>query len=309
MKKFSLILMLLSISAISFAQQDPIFTQYMFNKLPINPAYAGSSEALSLDLIDRFQWVGIKDGPNTLSFTASTNLPNPHLGLGLYAYRDAVGPTVETGMMGSFAYRILFPAGKLSFGVQFGFDYMNVDWNALNPNDPEDPIINNQVKQRAVPDAGAGIYFYSDKYYVGISSTHLIESSFLVSTTPETDNTSFTRLLRHFYLMGGGIISLSDNLKLRPSALVRYSANVPVQADIDMSFLIYNVLWLGVGYRTENCLKVMAEVNIAKNLHVGYSYDIWFNPLQAYNKGSHEIRLGYDFDIFKTGRMQTPRYF
>jgi type IX secretion system PorP/SprF family membrane protein len=309
MKKLIYFLLLFILAKGAMGQQDPIFTQYMYNMLAINPAYTGTSEALSFDLVDRFQWVGMKDGPNTLAFMASTNMPNPHLGVGLFAFRDALGPTVETGMMGSFSYRILFQNSKLSFGVQFGFDYMDIDWSALNPEDPEDPLLSNQVKNRAVPDAGVGIYYYSKRYYVGISSTHLLENKILVAENTTDDKTSFSKLLRHFYAIGGVVIPVSDNLVLKPTFLVKYVANAPVQADIDLNLLIHDILWIGVGYRTENCLNIMAEINIMKNLHIGYSYDAWFNPLVSYNKGSHEIRIGYDLDVFKTDRMATPRYF
>lgn len=309
MKKLIYIVILVIASSGSYAQQDPIFTQYMFNALAINPAYAGASEALSLDLIERVQWLGMKSGPNTTAFTASTNLPNPHLGIGLFAFRDALGPTVETGIMGSFAYKILFPTGKLSFGVQFGFDYLNVDWTVLNPGDQSDPLITNQVKNKAVPDAGVGIYYSTNRFYVGISSTHLMQNKIVALKNPVDEKTSFTKLLRHFYAIGGVAIPLSENLILKPTAMVKYVANSPMQADFDVNLLIHEVLWIGVGYRTENCLSLMAEVNITKGLHIGYSYDAWFNPLKSYNKGSHEIRVGYDLDVFKTGRMVSPRLF
>ncbi len=309
MKKIILIMILLIVSIRSFAQQDPIFSQYMFNMQAINPAYVGSTECLSINLVDRLQWVGMKNGPNTMMFTVGTNLPNPHIGVGVLAYRDALGPTVESGMMGSFAYRILFPSSRLSFGLQFGFDYMNIDWNALIPDNPDDPLITNQVRNRAVPDAGFGIYYNSSRYYFGISSTHLLENKILVSSTTENNQTSFSKLLRHFYAIGGCTLSISDEMLLRPTADIRYVANSPVQADVDLSVLIHNVLWIGVGYRTEKCIMVMTEINITKNIHIGYSYDAWFNPLQSYTKGAHEIRLGYDLDVFNTGRMVTPRYF
>ena len=309
MKKSAIICMLVLNCSLAFSQQDPIFTQYMFNKLAINPAYAGSSEALSFDLIDRFQWVGVDDGPNTLSFTAQTNMPNPHLGAGLYVYRDALGPSIETGLMGSFAYRILFPKATLSMGAQFGFDYMNIDWGALNPEDPNDPLLQDQVKNRAVPDAGVGFYFYAKRYYVGISSTHLLQNKIVVSENVDDGTTSFSKLLRHFYAMGGGVVPISDNLDFRPAVMIKYVQNAPVQADLSLALLIHKVFWIGVSYRTENCLTMMAEVNIMKNLHIGYSYDAWFNQLAGFNKGSHEIRIGYDIDVFRTERLTTPRYF
>lgn len=308
MKKLVIIIVTSLAWSFSYCQQDPVFTQFIFNKLPVNPAYAGSTEALSLDIIDRFQWVGFTDGPNTLSFTANSNLPNKHLGVGLFAYRDALGPTVESGVMGSFAYRIILPKGNLGFGVQFGYTYMDIDWTALNPEDPNDPMISNQVKNQAAPDAGVGIYFQAKNWYAGISSTHLIQNKMAVTTLP-TDETSFSKLLRHFYAMGGVAIPLNDYLVLRPTALVKYVQNAPLQADLNVSLLIKELIWIGLGYRTEQCLSIYTEVNIAKNLHIGYSYDAWFNYLVSYNKGSHEIRIGYDLDIFHTSRYHVPRYF
>jgi type IX secretion system PorP/SprF family membrane protein len=309
MKKSVILCLLILTCGNLLAQQDPILTQYMFNKLAINPAYAGSSEALSLDITDRFQWVGVQDGPNTLSFTAQTNLPNRHLGVGVYVFRDALGPTIETGLMGSFAYRILFPTGTLSMGAQFGFDYMNIDWSALNPDDPSDPLLQDQVKQKAAPDAGVGVYYYAKRYYVGLSSTHLMQNEIVVSQNTNNDKTSFSKLMRHFYAMAGGIIPITEELDFRPAVLIKYVQNAPVQADLSLALLIHKVLWVGVSYRTENCLTLMAEVNVMKNLHIGYSYDAWFNQLASYNKGSHEIRIGYDIDAFRTNRLTTPRYF
>jgi type IX secretion system PorP/SprF family membrane protein len=309
MKKLALTSLLLFIMGFSFGQQDPIMTQYLFDKLPMNPGNAGSVDALSVNLIDRYQWVGIKDGPNTITLTANSYLPNPHLGVGLFVYRDALGPSVETGVMGSFAYKILFPKGKLSFGVQFGFNYLNIDWSALNPNDPGDPVINNQVKRKAVPDAGVGIYYYSRRFYAGISSTHLLQNEMVVSKDNQNNSTSFSKLLRHFYGISGVAIPLSETIDLRPSILVKYVQNAPVQADVNVSMLFNGIFWVGVGYRTEKCMTFLVDVNIAKNLHIGYSYDAWFNELKSYNMGSHEIRLGYDFDIFGLEKMVTPRYF
>lgn len=308
MKRLIIIFFILA-SLGGYAQQDPVFTQYVFNDLAINPAYAGTSEALSVDLVNRFQWVGVKNSPKTTIFSANTNLPNPHLGVGLFVFRDALGPTVESGLMGSFSYKILFPQSKLSFGLQFGFDYLNIDWNSLNPEDNRDPLLSNQVRNRAVPDAGIGMYYSTKTWYAGISSTHLMQSRIVVSKTEFEDNSSFSKLMRHFYVTGGVVIPVSDDLVFRPTALIKYVPNAPLQADVNMSLLIHQVLWIGIGYRTENCVNLMAEVNIMKNIHIGYSYDAWFNPLVSYNSGSHEIRLGIDFDLFKTGKMIQPRYF
>ena len=308
MKKITIILLLL-LACRSNAQQDPLFTQYIYNKLSFNPGYAGSGENFSLDLLSRFQWTGIQGAPRTLSFTAHTPLRNQHIGLGFYTYRDELGPSVDYGAMAAFSYRIIFPTTKLCFGIQAGFKYMNIDWGLLNPKDPGDVLLSNQVNNRAVPDVDFGIYYYGNRFYIGLSAKHLLQNQIIVSSAAPDDKTSFTKLVRNFYGMAGGAVPFSDNIIFMPSVLLKYVQNVPLQADINTCFLIYKILTLGASYRTANALGLLIEVNIAKGLSIGYSYDIWFNSLKAYNTGSHEIRIGYEFDLFNKNRMLTPRYF
>jgi len=300
---------LVVISSTLHAQQDALFTQYMYNKLEFNPAYAGSSEAFALDMIYRLQWVGIEGAPKTFSFTAHTPLRNPHIGLGLSAYRDELGPTVDYNVMGTFAYRIIFPSSKLCFGVSGGIKYFDIDWSVLNPKDAGDIELTNQVRNRIVPDADFGIYYYATRYYVGLSSKHLLENQVDVSSSPSDGKLSFTRLLRHFYFMAGEVIPLSGDIVFTPSLLVKYVQNAPLQLDVNGSFVIYSILTLGASYRTDNALGLLVEISLGKGFSIGYSYDIWFNALKASNQGSHEIRLGYDFDIFGKNRMLSPRYF
>jgi len=308
MKKLIFII-LFAISSAAFGQQDMLFTHYMYNKLALNPGYAGSRDALSMDMITRIQWVGIEGAPRTISFTAHTPLPNPHIGIGLSAYMDQVGPTVDYNVMGTFSYRVIFKTTKLCFGVSAGIKYFDIDWSKINPKDNGDIELNNQMKNKVAPDIDFGIYYYGSQFYVGLSSRHLLQNQVVVSTTPVDGNTNFTKLLRHFYAMGGGAIPLSENLVFMPSTLIKYVPDAPVQADFNASFMLYNVLTLGASYRTAEAVAILCEVNITKNFSIGYSYDMWFNPLQSYNSGSHEIRLSYDFDLFNKNRMLTPRYF
>ena len=294
---------------ISIAQQDALFTQYMYTKLEFNPAYAGSHEALSLDLLGRMQWVGIQGAPHTICLTAHTPLANRHIGIGLYAYRDELGPTVDYNLMGSFAYRIIFPGSKLCFGISAGIKYYDINWSALNPKDPSDPALSGQVRNKVVPDADFGIYYYGDRFYTGISVKHLFQNQMVTSSAPPSGETSYTRLLRTYYGIAGGTIHISDNFMILPSALLKYVQNAPLQADISLRFRMISVLTLGASYRTDNALGLMMEISIYKGLSLGYSYDIWFNALKALNQGSHELRIGYDVDLFHKDRMLSPRYF
>jgi len=305
----TVIIAMLTIPCIAFSQQDALFTQYMYNKLEFNPAYAGSHEVLSMDVLGRFQWVGIQGAPRTLCFTIHTPLPYNHIGIGLYAYQDELGPTIDYNLMGSFAYRIIFPDSKLCFGISAGIKYYDINWSALNPKDPSDPALSDQVKNKVVPDVDFGIYYYGNKFYVGTSVKHLLQNQMVVSSALPDVETNFTRLLRTYYGIAGGTIRISDNFMILPSALIKYMHNASPQADFNVRFRMISILTLGVSYRTEDAIGLMMEIGIYKGLSLGYSYDIWYNALESMNKGSHEIRIGYDLDLFHKDRMLSPRYF
>ncbi|NVO20795.1 MAG: type IX secretion system membrane protein PorP/SprF [Bacteroidetes bacterium] len=305
MKKLvTVILIFLSLNL--FSQQDPLFTQYIFNKLAINPACAGSHDYLTIDALYRYQWVNIDGAPKTLNVSAYSTLRNPHLGVGLNVYSDVIGPTLTQGALATFAYQILFPESKLSFGLQAGYKYTYIFWAKVRPFDAGDPIVNAQVKHRAVPDANFGIYYYTKKYFVGLSSKELLQNEMNVVSINGRDE--YTKLLRHFYGMAGASFILSKDIVFRPSMLMKFVMNGPPQLDLNASFLFVNTLLLGCSYRTEKAFALMTEFNILEYLRLGYSYDLWINELQSHNKGSHEIRLGFDLDIFKK-RMLSPRFF
>ena len=303
-KLFTALLILLATSV--FAQQDPLFSQYMFNKLVVNPGYAGSRELLAFDAIYRNQWVNIEGAPKTISASLHTPLNNPHLALGMSILNDRLGPMKYNSVMATFAYRIIFPEGKLSFGLQAGIKHSGLDYNNLESFDESDPLFIYQIKNKVVPDANFGVYYYTDMYYVGLSSHQLLQNQTVV-VTDTAGNNQFTKLLTHFYGMAGVALPITDYVVFRPSILAKFVKNAPPQLDLNASFLFSKVLWLGVSYRTEKAISLMTEINVLQNLRIGYSYDIWLNELKVYNKGSHEIRLSYDFNLNK--RMLTPRYF
>lgn len=308
MKKLFTLSILLVFAITMFAQQDVLFSQYMFNKMAVNPGYAGSRELLSADLVYRYQWVNIDGAPKTISASLHSPLANPHLALGFNLVNDKIGPMSSTGVTGTFAYRILFPKGKLSFGLQAGVKNNGISWNSFNSYDPSDPFMVNrdQIKKELIPDANFGIYYYSENYYAGISSCQLLQNEALTVKDAQGNN-QFSRLMTHFYGMAGAALPLSENVVFRPSFLVKYVKNAPAQLDLNASFLFANTIWVGASYRTEKAVSFITEVNIAQNLRIGYSYDIWLNELKMYNKGSHEIRLSFDLNVGR--RILSPRYF
>jgi type IX secretion system PorP/SprF family membrane protein len=305
MKKLITIVFLLAGTCL-YAQQDALFSQYMFNKLVINPAYTGTRDALSIAIVGRQQWAGIDGAPKTATFSIHSPLKNEKLGLGLYCYTDVLGPLQTSGAVGAFSYKFQWGPGKLSFGLQFGFKHMSVDWAKVQMPEENDVALTGQSGKNFVLDANFGLYYYSDNYYVGISSKHLLEQE--IGTQELYDEQVASRLLRHLYGMAGLAIPLNQDLVLQPSILAKYVQNSPFQMDFNANLMIKEVFWLGFSYRTERTFVFLTEVLVKNRLRIGYSYDIFLNELSQYNKGSHEILVGFDFPVFKR-RMENPRYF
>lgn len=305
MRKLFIILLVVAGTS-SFAQQDALLSQYMFNKLVINPAYAGTRDALSITLVGRQQWVGIEGAPRTATFSIHSPLRNDRLGIGLYGYTDVLGPLQTSGAVGSFSYKFRWGPGKLSFGLQFGFKHMSIDWNKVTMAEDNDVAYLGQSGKNFVMDANFGLYYYTDKYYLGLSSKHLLEQD--IGTQELYDDVVSNRLLRHFYGMAGLNITLTRNLILQPSFLAKYVKNAPFQMDFNANLMIREVFWIGFSYRTQRTAVFLVEVLVKNRLRIGYSYDVFLNQLAHYNKGSHELLIGFDFPVFKR-RMLSPRYF
>ena len=310
MKKLLTFLLLLA-GLGSLAQQDALYSQYMFNMLVINPGYSGSRGVLSTTLVNRYQWVGFDGAPQTLSVSTNTPLRNEKIALGLYFYNDKLGPIRNWGIVTNYAYRLLFGDDKvLSFGLDIGIRKQYIDWDKTTAYNPNDITTMDRPESKVRPDANFGIYFYADKYYVGISSKHLFENSM---TVEDIDGTyTFVALARHFYFVAGYAIPVADFLVLKPSTLVKYTLNAPLNVDVSLTALISNVLDIGVSYRTNrNAVVFLAAVNIARKFRLGYSYDTYISQFSGQSQGSHEIMLNYEFDIYKLRLMRDVdvRYF
>ncbi len=305
MKKILSAIFLL-VSGSLFAQQDAMYSQYMFNQLAINPGYAGSHENIAVDMLYRYQWANIDGAPRTISASIHSPFTYSHTAFGLELTNDKIGPVSYTTGMATFAYRINFNKSKLSFGLQGGFKNSDFISSLLNPHDP-DPFKNNPLEKKTVLDANFGVYYYrADKFYVGFSSHQLMKGNTL-EVVDSVGNYDYSRLFKHFYLMGGWALEITDNVVFRPSILAKYVKNAPVQFDFNASFLFSETLWLGVAYRTRSAITLITEVNITQNMRIGYSYDMWLNELKIQRNGSHEFRLS--FEINNNKRMKTPRYF
>ncbi|MDO9255910.1 MAG: type IX secretion system membrane protein PorP/SprF [Bacteroidales bacterium] len=304
MKKLIFIFVLFTNLA-GFAQQDVLFSQYMFNKLLVNPGYAGSREVFSADVVYRNQWTGFEGAPKTIALSMHAPLRYDHIAVGGYIYSDKIGPQVNQGALLSYAYRVNLPKGKLSFGLQAGVKYNDINWSMIDLEDA-DLAYQGDQKSKVTPDANFGIYYYTNRMFAGVSSTQLLQNEYGMVTVD--GKKTYSKLLRHFYGMAGIAVPISDMVVFRPSVLVKYVKDAPWQMDLNASFLLNDLFWLGMTYRTDGDLVFLTEFNVSRKYRLGYSYDVNVKDRIHYNSGSHEIRIGIDLDLLKN-RMYTPRYF
>jgi type IX secretion system PorP/SprF family membrane protein len=288
------------------AQQDPQYTQYMFNMLAINPAYAGSGEQLSLKALSRHQWVGFDGNPTTQTLTGHSTVWHESLALGGTLIRDEHGPVSQYGLFADVAYRIFFDRSKLAFGLKIGANYFQGDFAELSPLDATDPVFQQSVNGKIDPQFGFGLMLYDDRYYVGLSVPRILNTKFFDADTLETFAQAGQR--DHFMLSGGYVFELSNYVKFKPTALIKGVNGAPWSFDLSANFLFYEKFWLGAMYRHEDAIGVMAQYEFIEGLSAGYAYDLTLSDLRAYNSGSHEIMISYQFGDPNKG-IRSPRYF
>ncbi|WP_423212987.1 PorP/SprF family type IX secretion system membrane protein [Myroides odoratimimus] len=287
-----------------YAQQDPQYTQYMYNTNMINPAYAGSRGTLNVFGMYRTQWVGLDGAPKTANVSVSTPLGESGLGLGVNFINDRIGAMDENNISVDLAYAIdLNENYKLAFGLKGTANLLSVDYTKLNIHNPTDPVSQENINNKFNPNIGAGVYLYSDKAYVGLSVPNFL-------TTDRYDDNDITTMRQkmHFYLMGGYVFDVSENLLIKPAALVKAVSGAPLQVDLTANFLFYDKFTLGAAYRWDASVSALAGFQVNENLFVGYSYDFDTTTLRHYNSGSHEIFLR--FELFnRRSTINAPRFF
>lgn len=317
--------------AAAAAQQDAMFTKYMFNSLSYNPAYAGSKDFMSIGVLHRSQWVGIDGAPTSQTATIHTPLANERVGVGFALSNDAIGPTNTVNVNFAYAYRIPVSDGlRLSIGLQGGVENWRADWTKLNLAVIGDDAFN-ATPNRWLPNFGAGLFLFGERFYAGFSSPHLIEYDLRQNENPDIE--IYARRYRHYFASAGAAFPVrGDDIIFKPSLLVKNvglfsslrkeeiskTIGAPTEIDIDASLLFYNKFWVGASFRTAieafddrssfDSADVWFSVNMDNGLRLGASYDY---PLTALNKatsGGFEIMLGYELN-FLTKRMVTPRYF
>ena len=317
-------------SAAALAQQDAMFTKYMFNSLSYNPAYAGSKDYMSIGILHRSQWVGIDGAPTTQTATVHTPLANERVGVGFALSNDAIGPTNTVSANASYAYRIPVGDGlRLSVGLQGGIENWNADFSEIVIEDP-DVSFDNQPS-RWLPNFGAGLFLFGERFYAGLSSPNLLEYDLRQNDDPNVE--IYSRRYRHYYASVGAAFPIAgDDIMFKPSLLLKNvglfsqlrkeeiarTIGAPTEVDIDLSLLFYNTFWVGASFRTAieafndrssyDSADVWVSWNMDNGLRVGAAYDYPLTELNKATAGAFELMLGYELN-FLTKRMVTPRYF
>ncbi|WP_339921482.1 type IX secretion system membrane protein PorP/SprF [uncultured Flavobacterium sp.] len=299
-KLFSFVLMFTAL--VSFAQQDAQFTQYMYNTININPAYAGSRGALSVFALHRTQWVGLDGAPVTNAVSVNTPFNNSRLGLGVSIINDKIGPTHENTISADLSYTV--PTSekvKLSFGVKATANLFDLDVTRLNPVD-DDPSLHD-YNNKFSPNIGAGVYLHSDKAYVGLSIPNFIESN-----RYDDNEVAIFKEKINYYLIAGYILDLNSSIKFKPALLTKMVKGAPLQVDVSGNFMFNDKFVLGVAYRWSAAVTAMAGFQISDAMYIGYGYDLETTNLNNYNSGSHEIFLRYEL-FKKNDKITTQRFF
>jgi type IX secretion system PorP/SprF family membrane protein len=286
------------------AQQDPHYTQYMYNMSVINPAYAGSKEGISGGVLYRKQWVEIEDAPTTGTFFLHSPA-GKNVGLGFSAINDKIGPVEETNLYGDFSYTLnLGGEHKLAFGLKAGLTLHKVDFDVIRPTlpNPADEAFG-QNPNATFFNLGTGVFYYTNKYYLAFSMPNMLKSNYL-----DFDGRQYGTEELHYFLTGGYVFDLNPNLKFKPFAMLKSSVNAPMSVDISTNFMIYDKLELGATYRLEDSFGAMVNFAITPNLRIGYAYDHIVSDLNVATPASHEVMILFDINFSKKV-SQSPRYF
>ena len=292
--KILLIIFLLSSTRhISFAQQKPVLSQYMFNGLVINPAYAGVHEHLNVTALYRNQWVNFDGAPTTATFSAHSGLKGKNIGLGVLASNDRIGVHNDMSFYTHYAYKIKFKGGSLSMGLQAGFNHLKSDYTLLHLKQPGDPnfgLVNRSIKFNF----GTGLYYNTKTTYIGFSIPYLRKKRIIREVNLEQNFEDS----RYYYLTAGHVLDLTPKIKIKPSMLLRLEENMPLAYDVNVNFYLEDVLNVGASYRSGESLITLFELKVNNFIRLGYAFDWVISDISNYTAGTHELMLNYRINLF-----------
>jgi type IX secretion system PorP/SprF family membrane protein len=285
------------------AQQDPQFAQFMDNTVYVNPAYAGSADRMIIHSLSRFQWAGFKGAPITNTLAVNTPLRYRSVGIGGSLVYDKFGPVTNTLCYADFSYTLFLKNDlRLSFGLKGGVNILNVNVSELTRIDEGDVLLSQNIQNDITPNFGFGIYLRRPNWYVGFSSPKLI------SYKPSTTRADQYQQVQHYYAIAGFVTRLSDDLKLRPAALFKFTPGAPFALDLNVALILQDRIWVGALYRLNESAGVLFQYQITPQLKAGYAFEYSTTKIVRNTVGSHELLLSYDL-VFMKKKVITPRYF
>ncbi|WP_445736674.1 PorP/SprF family type IX secretion system membrane protein [Mariniflexile sp.] len=307
--KFNIVIIIVFNFGTTIAQQLPQFTQYMYNTISINPAYAGSRETLSAVGLHRSQWVGLDGGPTTQTLSIHSPLRNDRVGVGVSVINDQLGYENFLYLYGDFSYTL--PLGektKLAFGIKGGMTHYNLDQEIFDDTDVSSDPFFDDISNRWSPNVGLGAYLHTNKWYLGLSAPRILNNDYNKGKSGVLDFVALERV--SYYLTGGYVFDLSTSTKFKPAVLLKATNGAPLSFDVTANFLFNEVFWIGGSYRFDEAtaaIGAIADFQVSKQFRIGYAYEYPISELRAYTSGTHEILLMYE--IFKSKRIKSPRYF
>jgi len=300
-------LIIVFITVLSFAQQDAQYSNYMYNTLSFNPAYAGSRGTTSIYLSQRSQWVGLEGAPRTNALSYHSPLGSSNFGIGVSFLNDAIGPVAENLVSLDMSYTIQTSYDyKLAFGLRASAHMLNVDFMKLTIFNPADVLAQNNINNRFSPNIGFGMFWYSDKSYVGFSVPNIFQTKH-INKNSGASASSISRERLHYHFTAGYIFDLGQDILFKPAMLTKLVSGSPLQFDVSTNFQFYDKFTIGASYRMDAAVSLLAGFHLNRNWLLGYGYDFDTNNLSTYNSGSHEVFLRYE--IFRTDRVRSPRFF
>lgn len=291
----------------AIGQQEIMVSQYMFNKLFLNPAYAGTHKYFSSSLLHRSQWVNLDGAPKTYLFAVDGPIKLDKMGIGLVVANDQIGVVNTTDILANYAYQMkVTEKGILSFGIKGGITSYKANLNDLTYWDQNDQVYQQGIVNQSFPKFGFGTYYYTDRFFAGISIPTLLAYQKGMGFSLDVAKSSDMR--RHYFINAGYVMDINENFKFKPSFLFKYLPHAPAQIDVNLSLMYKDQVWFGASFRSGDAIVALIEYQANQRIRIGYAYDFTLSQLNQYSNGTHEIMIGYDFgkDIIA---VKTPRYF
>lgn len=297
----------LLLATTSNAQQDPMYSMYMWNMMTVNPGYAGSADVLNATALSRIQWSAINGAPTTHTLSGHAPINRQSLGAGGSLTYDKIGRTGTTSFFGDLAYRMrIHKKTRLAFGLSAGMNHVQIANTQVENTDPNDPTFAADQSGKIHPNFGFGVYLWSKKGYISLSVPKILRN-YLGKSNADGIITRFAQEATHVFLTAGYVFPMGT-VKFKPAIMIRASEGAPISADISANFLLRDKFWLGAAYRNGDSFTGIFSLQMTDQLRCGYAYDFGISSLTRRSNGAHEIMLSYD-PVFSRERVRSPRYF